>query len=106
MSDLYSGIFKTRWFVLPVVLFTLVYNIPKFFELRLVFTPEGSSQGNQTQNCLDVNLNNTVGCSARQLESDVVIERNESENLTDSESFVDIAPTAMRINRVSETQAF
>ena len=68
--------FKTRWFVTPVILFTLIYNIPKFFELELVYPPDGNiCQSNSTQ------------CSSEKLE-----------NFVDQ---VELKPTEMRINKVN-----
>ena len=72
----FSGMFKTRWFVTPVILFTLIYNIPKFFELELVYPPdEIICQSNSTQ------------CSSEKLE-----------NFVDQ---VELKPTEMRINKVN-----
>ena len=68
--------FKTRWFVTPVILFTLIYNIPKFFELELVYPPdEIICQSNSTQ-CISEKL----------------------ENFVDQ---VELKPTEMRINKVN-----
>ena len=64
---------KTRWFVTPVIIFTIVYNIPKFFELHLVYPPNSiECQTNSTQ-CIEKEI----------LES------------------VELKPTSMRINKVS-----
>ena len=71
--------FKTRWFVTPVILFTLVYNIPKFFELELVYPPadEIDCTGNQTKCHENYNINQ-----------------------------VELKPTHMRINRVKKITYF
>ena len=36
----FRGFYKTRWFIVPVVCLSLTYNIPKFFELKLIFAEE------------------------------------------------------------------
>ena len=35
----FRHVYSTRTFVIPVFIFTLLYNVPKFFELTLVYVP-------------------------------------------------------------------
>ena len=68
----FSGMCKTRWFVTPVIIFTIVYNIPKFFELHLVYPSNEIDCGTNTTKC------------------------DEKENFKE----VALKPTNMRINKV------
>ena len=69
----FRGFYKTRWFILPVIGLSLTYNIPKFFELKLIFVDEDPEM---FQNYF---LNDTV---------------KDLKNVT-----VDIAATEMRLNQ-------
>ena len=70
---MYRGFYKTRWFIVPVVGLSLTYNIPKFFELKLIFAEEGGFEGMEDQEMVDHPLRNVT---------------------------VDIAATDMRLNQV------
>ena len=35
----FRHVYSTRTFVIPVIVFTLIYNVPKFFELEVEYIP-------------------------------------------------------------------
>ena len=43
----FRGSYKSRYFLVPVVVFSIAYTVPKFFELRLAWRPSGCDLGDQ-----------------------------------------------------------
>ena len=90
ISKICSGILKTRWFILPIVVFTLIFNIPKFFELKWDLPCETP---------LDLEAEN---CTMFNQTSDLCSELMFTEEKEQFWSEFDIGPTEMRKNRVNE----
>ena len=80
----FRGFYKTRWFIVPVVCLSLTYNIPKFFELKLIFAEEDP-------NMFEGLINHSAISSAEHQN----IEHLEVRNIT-----VDIVATDLRLNQV------
>ena len=43
--------YSSRHFVIPVVVYSLLYNLPKFFELTVACPEDGGWTNNITSNC-------------------------------------------------------
>ena len=48
--------YKSKFFLLPVIAFSFLYTLPKFFELRLIKVPVGNATSNETALTFDGDL--------------------------------------------------
>ena len=84
----FRGFYKTRWFIVPVVGLSLTYNIPKFFELKLIFAEEDP-------NMFEGLINHSAISSAEHQNIEQPFTHLEVRNIT-----VDIVATDLRLNQV------
>lgn len=94
--------YSTKTFVIPVIIFTLVYNVPKFFELSIEYEPteEGVFErfvSANHPNATDDALFNDANVSASLRES--FIDGFDWNNYTGSYQ-VNLKPTELRLDRI------
>ena len=74
--------YTSKAFILPVTIFTLVYNLPKFFELKI--EKQLVQDLESSENCTDLSIGNN--CSS------------EASDLQDDNYYYVLVPTALRTN--------
>ena len=85
--------YSSRTFIIPVVLFTLVYNIPKFFELRVKTTCQELPTGDiKSENISDIRSENDEFIRNLTKQIDNRTDCNGTDRLI-------IEPTELRTNR-------
>eukprot|EP00095_Tigriopus_kingsejongensis_P005175 maker-scaffold237_size242172-snap-gene-1.31 protein:Tk05175 transcript:maker-scaffold237_size242172-snap-gene-1.31-mRNA-1 annotation:"fmrfamide receptor" len=86
-------VYSTRTFVIPVVVFTILYNVPKFFELTVITVPMFGSGAIANESSSDINA--TLGFYSYDNET----ETYELDNYTGPLMY-ELKPTTLRLDRL------